>query len=70
MIIVDEDSEHYKKITHTKWKETLPAITEEDALYCEKQLIQFANKEKTQEDALKEINRYLLEKGLITINKS
>lgn len=65
MIVVDENSEHYKKVTLNKWKQTLPQITEEDALYCERQLINFANGEQTEEEALTEINKYLKEKGLI-----
>lgn len=65
MIVVDENSEHYKKVTLNKWKQTLPQITEEDALYCERQLINFANGEQTEEETLTEINKYLKEKGLI-----
>ena len=70
MIIVDENSEHFKKVTTTKWKQTLPNISEEQAIYCEKQLIAFANKEKTEEDALAEINRYLIEHDVIKINQN
>jgi len=65
MIVVDENSDHFKKMTTIKWRQTLPHITEEQAIYCEKELIAFANKEKTEEEALTEINRYLKEKGLI-----
>lgn len=65
MIVVDENSEHYKKVTLNKWKQTLPQIEEEDALYCERQLIDFANKKLTQEEALGNINKYLSEKGLL-----
>lgn len=65
MLVVDENSEHYKKVTLLKWKQTLPTIKEEDALYCERQLIEMANNEKSEQEALAEINRYLTEKGLI-----
>lgn len=70
MIVVDENSDHFKKMTTIKWRETLPQISEEQAIYCEKQLIAFANKEKTEQEALTEINRYLTEKGLIKANES
>ncbi len=70
MIVIDEDSEHFKKVTLMKWEQTLPRITEEQAIYCEKQLIALANLEKTQEEALAEINRYLKEKGLINPNEN
>lgn len=69
MIIVDENSEHYRRVTLTKWKETLPAITEEAALYCERQLIDMANKKLTEEVALKNINEYLTKLKLIKSNE-
>ena len=69
MIVVDENSEHYKKVTLVKWKQTLPTINEEQALYCEKQFINFANGEQTEQEALTEINGYLTEKGLIKPNE-
>ena len=69
MIVIDEDSEHYKRMTLIKWKETIPAIKEEEALYCERQFINFANGEQTKEEALKEINRFLIEKNLIKLDK-
>jgi hypothetical protein len=65
MIVVDENNEKYRKVTHTKWKQTLPSIEVEDAVYCEGELIKFANKKQTQEEALKNINEYLMDKGLI-----
>jgi ribosomal protein S18 len=70
MIVIDEDSEHYKRMTLIKWKQTLPRIKEEEALYCEKQLIEFANNKQTEEEALAEINKYLTEKGLINPNEN
>ena len=70
MIVVDEDSEHYKRITTLKWKQTIPRMTEEDALHCEKQLIEFANNNQTEAEALAEINRYLTEKELINPNEN
>lgn len=65
MIVIDENNEKYRRITHIKWKQTLPNIKMEDALYCESELISFANGEQTEEEALTKINTYLSEKGLI-----
>lgn len=65
MMIIDENDEHFKRVTLIKWTRTLPSISEEQAIYCEKQLIAFANKEKTEEEALAEINRYLKKEKLI-----
>jgi hypothetical protein len=70
MIVVDENSDHFKKMTTIKWRQTLPQISEEQAIYCEKQLIAFANKEKTEQEALAEINKYLTELKLIKLNGS
>lgn len=65
MIIIDKNDSRYVSLTHNKWKQTLPSMTEEDALHCEDLLIEFYNKVKTEEEALKEINDYLKEKGHI-----
>lgn len=69
MIIYDENSDHYKRVTHTKWKQTLPKIELDDALFCEKQLVEFANGKQSEEEALKKINEHLTEKGLIEKNE-
>jgi len=65
MIVVDKNDPRYRSMTHNKWKQTLPAISEEDALHCEDLFIDFANGNKTEKEALKEINEFLDTKGLI-----
>ncbi len=65
MIVVDRNDPRYVSMTHNKWKQSIPAISEEDALNCEDIFIEFANGKKTEEIALKEINEYLTKKGLL-----
>jgi hypothetical protein len=65
MIIGDRNSEHYKKITHDKWKVAAPEITLEQALYCEDVLLEYVNGQKEQAAALGQINVYLEANGLI-----
>lgn len=65
MVQFDENNERFRKLTHTKWKESLPAITEEQAIYCEKEWFEFVNNKKTEKDVLKTINDYLIKEGLI-----
>lgn len=65
MIIGDKNSEHYKKITHDKWKVAAPEITLEQALYCEDILLEYVNGKKEQKAALGQINIYLEAQGLI-----
>jgi len=65
MIISDRDSEHYKKITHDKWKAVAPGIKLEQALYCEDVLLEYVNGKKEQKAALGQINIYLEAQGLI-----
>lgn len=65
MIIFDEDNERFRKLTHIKWKESLPSITEEQAIHCEKEWFEFVNKNKTEAVVLKNINEYLISEGLI-----
>lgn len=70
MIIVDKNDPRYVSATHTKWKQTLPAISEEAALHCEDLWIDFANGKKEEAETLKEINDYLIKKGFIDGNKA
>tara|TARA_R110001592_G_scaffold233423_1_gene491044 strand:- start:5972 stop:6181 length:210 start_codon:yes stop_codon:yes gene_type:complete len=65
MIIRDKDSEHYRKITHEKWKVATPEITLEQSLHCESILLEFVNGKKEEASALGEINIYLTINGLI-----
>ena len=65
MIISDKNSEHYKKITHDKWKVAAPEITLEQALYCEDILLEYVNGKKEQAATLGQINVYLEANGLI-----
>lgn len=65
MILGDKDSEHYRKITHEKWKVATPDITVEQSLHCESILLEFVNGDKDESSALGEINIYLKINGLI-----
>jgi hypothetical protein len=65
MIIGDKDSEHYRKITHEKWKVAAPKINIEQSLHCESILLEFVNGKKDESSALGEINIYLEVNGLI-----
>ena len=65
MILADKNSEHYKKVTHNKWKVANPEITMEQAIYCEDILLEYVNGEKEQTAALGQINTYLEATGLI-----
>lgn len=65
MIIADKDSEHYKKVTHDKWKAAAPKISLEQAIYCEDILLEYVNGKKEQGAALGQINVYLEAQGLI-----
>ena len=65
MIIGDTDSEHYRKITHEKWKVVAPKISVEQSLHCESILLEFVNGDKEESSALGEINIYLEGNGLI-----
>ena len=65
MIVADKDSEHYKKITHDKWKVVAPDISLEQAFYCEDVLLEYMNGKKEQAAALGQINIYLEGNGLI-----
>jgi hypothetical protein len=65
MILEDNDSEHYRKITHDKWKVATPDITIEQSLHCESILLEFVNGDKDEASALGEINIYLTINGLI-----
>lgn len=65
MIIGDKDSEHYRKITHEKWKVAAPEISVEQSLHCESILLEFVNGKKDESSALGEINLYLEINGLI-----
>lgn len=69
MIIGDKNSEHYKKITHDKWKVAAPEISLEQALKCEDILLEYVNGKKQQEEVLHEINSFLETNGLIKIKK-
>lgn len=69
MLISDKNSEHYKKITHEKWKAVANEITLEQAMYCEDILLQYVNNGKSVEDVLEEINKYLEINNLIKIKK-
>tara|TARA_R110000803_G_scaffold74903_6_gene139145 strand:+ start:4638 stop:4856 length:219 start_codon:yes stop_codon:yes gene_type:complete len=65
MILADKDSEHYKKLTHNKWKIAAPGISLEQAIYCEDILLEYVNGKKEQTSALGQINIYLQASGLI-----
>ena len=65
MIIADKNSEHYKKVTHDKWKIAAPGISMEQAIYCEDILLEFVNGKKEETAALGQINIYLEANGLI-----
>ena len=65
MIVADKDSEHYKKVTHDKWKVAAPKISLEQAIYCEDILLEYVNGKKEQVEALSQINIYLEAQGLI-----
>lgn len=65
MVEFDEENDRFKKITLIKWKEALPSINEEQAMYCEKELFKFINKDKSESEALKTINEYLVSQGLV-----
>jgi hypothetical protein len=69
MLLSDKDSEHYKKITHDKWKVAAPDISLEQAFYCEDILLEYINGDKEQAAALGQINVYLEGLGLIKKNK-
>ena len=69
MIVIDENSEEYMRPMRIKRKETLPSINEEQAIYCERQFIDFVNGKKEESETIKEVNRYLIEHGLIKPNK-
>jgi len=70
MIVVDKNDPRYVSLTHNKWKQMLPSITEESALHCEDLHLEFVNGKKEEVEALKEINEYLIGKGLINGNTS
>tara|TARA_R100000544_G_C2222393_1_gene58364 strand:- start:112 stop:330 length:219 start_codon:yes stop_codon:yes gene_type:complete len=65
MILADKNSEHYKKVTHDKWKIANPDISMEQAIHCEDVLLEYVNGKKEQSIALGQINAYLKDNGLI-----
>lgn len=65
MVKFDEENDRFKKITLIKWKEALPNINEEQAMHCEKEFFKFINKDKSESEALKTINEYLVSQGLV-----
>ena len=69
MIIGDRNSNHYKKITHDKWKAVAPDISLDQALYCEDILLEYVNGTKEEVAALGQINIYLEANNLIKTKK-
>ena len=65
MVIFDVKNERFRKLTHIKWKESLPSISEEQAILCEKEWFEFVNNNKSESEVLKNINEYLISEGLI-----
>ena len=65
MVIFDDKNERFRKLTHIKWKESLPSISEEQAILCEKEWFEFVNNNKSESAVLKNINEYLISEGLI-----
>tara|TARA_B100000927_G_scaffold186027_2_gene149840 strand:+ start:1856 stop:2065 length:210 start_codon:yes stop_codon:yes gene_type:complete len=65
MVIFDDKNERFRKLTHIKWKESLPSISEEQAILCEKEWFEFVNNNKSESEVLKNINEYLISEGLI-----
>jgi hypothetical protein len=69
MLISDKNSEHYKKITHEKWKAVANEITLEQAIYCEDMVLEYVNNQKSMKEVLEDINKYLEINNLIKIKK-
>jgi hypothetical protein len=67
LIVADRNSEHYRKNAHDKWKAVAPEINLEDALHCEDLFIDYVNGKTIYDIARKEINVFLIDKGLIKL---